>query len=70
MFHDDDLGSICTDDIPGIDQCPGKESTNDCQDEEPNIGAVSDGRGGGGVNILTKGNLGKLAFVDRKRNLV
>jgi hypothetical protein len=70
VLHDDDLGSIRSDNIPRVDKCPGQRSTDQGKDKEANVRAVIDRRGAFGVNVLTQGNLRWLANVVRNLWLV
>jgi hypothetical protein len=66
MLHDDDLGSVRSYDIPCIDERPGKRRSQNCKDKKSNISAISDGSGGLGVDVLTKGDLNMSAILVRK----
>jgi hypothetical protein len=58
VFHDNNLGAIGTDDIPSVDEGPGKSGTNDGQDQESDIGAIADRDSLGSVDALAERNLG------------
>lgn len=57
MLHDNDLATIATDDVLGVNQCPGKSSADERQDQEANVGSVADRLGLGGVDALAERDL-------------
>jgi hypothetical protein len=64
VLHNDDFGSICSDDVPSVNESPGKCSANERKDEEADIGAIIDRGGVFPVDVLSKGDLEKLATLN------
>lgn len=57
VLHDDDLGAISADDVARVNEEPGKNASQEGEDEKADVGAIADIGVAVCVDVLTKRNL-------------
>jgi hypothetical protein len=56
VFHDNDLGAVVSNYVLGVNQSPGEGGANEGEDQESNIGTVTDDGVASCVDVLAKRN--------------